>query len=84
MVSNPPINDRFDRLADVFSRSLIPVALLVFAAPLVAMIFYSSMNVDDYQYATNACPVPTFTRNLLQCIWQAVENIPSFILMTTQ
>src|SRR5215469_6209870 len=35
-----------------FSRTLIPVALLVFGAPFIGLLFYASMNFDDFAKAT--------------------------------
>jgi hypothetical protein len=39
---------------ELFSGLLIPVTLLVFAAPFIALLFYSSMTVDDFAKATLA------------------------------
>ncbi len=37
-----------------FSRALIPLVLLVFATPFIALLFYSSLNTDDFSKATLA------------------------------
>jgi hypothetical protein len=40
-----------------FSGAIIPIALIVFAAPFIGLLFYSSLNADDFSYATLAsCP----------------------------
>ena len=69
MASNLATNNRFDKLSRLFSRSLIPFALLVFATPFLSLLFYASMNTDDYLYATNACPVPPATRSVIRASW---------------
>jgi hypothetical protein len=57
MALDSQTNNLFGSLARLFSRALIPVALLVFAAPFIELLFYSSLSADDFCYATLAsCP----------------------------
>lgn len=52
-----PLMARFYQASNRFSGVLIPVALFVLAAPFIGLLFYSSLNVDDFSYATlSSCP----------------------------
>ncbi len=63
-MNESPLMSRFCRAShrfwtqhQLFSGALIPVALFVFAAPFIGLLFYSSLNVDDFAYATlSSCP----------------------------
>ena len=46
------------RLWQLFSRILIPVALLVFVGPFIALLFYASPRWDDFARATASFPSP--------------------------
>jgi hypothetical protein len=48
---------RFWTRHQFFSGALIPIVLTVFLAPFIGLLFYSSLNVDDFSYATlSSCP----------------------------
>jgi hypothetical protein len=45
-------NNVFGTLSRLFSRGLIPVAILIFAAPFIGLLFYATLNTDDFAKAT--------------------------------
>jgi hypothetical protein len=59
MALDSQTNNLFGTLAGLFSRALIPVTLLVFAAPFIGLLFYATLNTDDFSYAMlSYCPGP--------------------------
>ncbi len=71
MDSSLPTDNRFNRLSRAFSPYLIPVGLVVFAVPFIALLFYASMNGDDYIYSTNSynCSMQPAVRNMFMSTW---------------
>jgi hypothetical protein len=43
---------RVEMVANRFSRALIPIALLIFGTPFIALMFYASPHEDDFARAT--------------------------------
>jgi hypothetical protein len=71
IASSSPTNNRLHGLWRAFSQYLIPFGLLVFAVPFIALLFYASMNGDDYIYATNSynCSMQPAVRNMFTSTW---------------
>jgi hypothetical protein len=82
VASDSRTDNLFQKLSGLFSRALIPVALSVFAAPFIALLFYSSLNTDDFVKATlAACTGTTAVSacvrlpNVLTMAWTEYSSI---------
>jgi hypothetical protein len=67
---------RFEKLLGRFSNVLMPGALLVFFVPFIGLLFYASLNTDDYAKATlsyNCAAQPAF-RTMTGMAWVAYSQ----------
>lgn len=57
-----------------FSRVLIPVALLVFAVPFIGLLFYATLNTDDFSKAALSLDCLRREPNFLAYTWSSYVN----------
>jgi len=69
MAPDSQTNNPLGTLSLLFSRALIPVALLIFAAPFIALLFYATLNTDDFAKATLSLDCATRQPNVLAYAW---------------
>jgi hypothetical protein len=69
MAPDSQIDNRFGTLSRLFSRALIPAALLVFAAPFIGLLFCATLNTDDFAKATLSLDCVRRQPNFLAYTW---------------